>query len=198
MNKETAGDAWDRFLNPESLKNNILGASVYIVAFEILKDSIIEKIKGFYAVDFNNLQPVETDRYCEEVLSLNRSPLYASMLWLKEQGAIDEDDFDRFDAIKTLRNRLAHEMMEFLAGDGTDYPAQPFEDMVQLLRKIEMWWFQHVEMAIDPEAFPEDLDLNEVIPGRVFSLRLLIKTALGPHEDALAFYEEYNTQRQRK
>jgi len=187
----TAADAWERFLNPDTLKSNIICASTYIVAFDILKNSIIERIKGFYSVDFDKVtfRPIETDRYRKEVLSLNKSPLYASLQWHKENEVIDHADLDRFEVIKELRNKFAHEMMQFLAGDNSDYSLQPFKDMVHLLKKIEVWWIVNFEMATSPELYPEDLDIEEIMPGPVLSLQLLIQTALGSSVDAHNFYE---------
>jgi hypothetical protein len=66
-----------------------------------------------------------------------------------------------------------------------------FDEMVGLLRKIEIWWFENLEMSIDPDAYPEDLDLNEVVPGPVWSLQMLIDVALGPEEKAKKYYEYF-------
>ncbi|HHY0422925.1 TPA: hypothetical protein ACVU4V_004660 [Vibrio parahaemolyticus] len=63
--------------------------------------------------------------------------------------------------------------------------------MVALLRKIELWWFVNLEMAIDPEKFPPGLDLDHVSPGRVWGLQMLINTALGSEDDAIRFYNEF-------
>lgn len=45
---ENIQKSWERFLNPESLKENLVISSLYITSFEILKDSIISKIKDFF------------------------------------------------------------------------------------------------------------------------------------------------------
>lgn len=39
---------WERFLNPEYLRGNLILVSLYIAAFEILKKSIIVRIKDFH------------------------------------------------------------------------------------------------------------------------------------------------------
>ena len=44
----THRDEWERFLNPEVLRANLMLASIYIASYEILKDSIINPIKDFY------------------------------------------------------------------------------------------------------------------------------------------------------
>ncbi len=63
--------------------------------------------------------------------------------------------------------------------------------MVGLLRKIEIWWFVNLEMAIDPESYPADLNLDEVVPGRLWSLQMIISTDLGSEDDAMKFYNEF-------
>ena len=183
--------SWERTLHPETLKTNIITASIFSMAFEMLKSSIIEKIEGFFTNGFDENGLIVSPEYKEKVLSLNRSPLYASLKWLKDMGAIDDEDLKRFEHIKRCRNTLAHEMLTF-ASSGVDFDvAEAFEKMVGLLRKIETWWFENLEMAIDPEAYPEDLDLKQVIPGPVWSLQMLIDVALGPEEEARKYYDHF-------
>jgi|TARA_R110000823_G_scaffold273020_1_gene392128 hypothetical protein len=51
--------SWERALHPESLKKNIITASIFNVAFEMLKSSIVEKIEGFYSVGFNETGEID-------------------------------------------------------------------------------------------------------------------------------------------
>lgn len=183
--------SWERALHPETLKTNIITASIFSMAFEMLKSSIIEKIEGFFTNGFDENGMIVSPEYKEKVLSLNRSPLYASLKWLQDMHAIDDKDLERFEHIKRCRNTLAHEMLTF-ASSGVDFDvAEVFEGMVGLLRKIEIWWFENLEMAIDPDAYPEDLDLEQVIPGPVWSLQMLIDVALGPEEEARKYYDHF-------
>lgn len=183
--------SWERVLHPETLKTNIITASIFSMAFEMLKSSIIEKIEGFFTNGFNEDGMIVSPEYKEKVLSLNRSPLYASLKWLQDMGAIDDEDLERFEHIKRYRNTLAHEMLTF-ASSGVDFDvAEAFEEMVCLLRKVEIWWFENLEMAIDPDAYPDDLDLEQVIPGPVWSLQMLIDVALGPEEEARKYYDHF-------
>ncbi|SFR57939.1 hypothetical protein SAMN04488070_2103 [Pseudidiomarina maritima] len=183
--------SWERALHPETLKTNIITASIFSMAFEMLKSSIVEKIEGFFTNGFDENGMIVSPEYKEKVLSLNRSPLYASLKWLQDMHAIDEKDLERFEHIKRCRNTLAHEMLTF-ASSGVDFDVgEAFEEMVGLLKKIEIWWFENLEMAIDPDAYPEDLDLEQVIPGPVWSLQMLIDVALGPEEEARKYYDHF-------
>ncbi|WP_138440471.1 hypothetical protein [Marinobacter alexandrii] len=181
--------SWERTLHPETLKTNIITASIFSMAFEILKSSIVEKIESFFTNGFDHNGPIVSPEYKEKVLSLNRSPVYASLKWLQDMDVINDEDMGKFEHIKTCRNTLTHEMLSF-ASNGVDFNvAEAFDEMVELLRKIEIWWFEHFEMAIDPESYPDDLDKDQVIPGPVWSLQMLIDVALGPEEEAQKYYD---------
>lgn len=188
---EQARISWEKALHPETLKSNIITASIFSMAFEMLKSSIIDKIEGFFTNGFDENGMIVSPEYKEKVLSLKRSRLYASLKWLHDMNAIDDNDLETFEYLKKCRNILVHEMFTFVSS-GVDFDLQDaFNEIVRLLRKIEIWWFENLEMAIDPEAYPEDLDLDEVIPGPVWSIQMLIDVALGPEEEAKKYYEYF-------
>ena len=185
--------SWERALHPQTLKTNIIIASIFSMAFEMLKSSIVEKIESFFTNGFDQNGPIVGPEYKDEVLSLNRSPLYASLKWLQNMDTIDDKDMEKFEHIKKCRNTLTHEMLAFASsGVGFDV-GEVFDEMVCLLRKIEIWWFEHFEMAVDPDSYPEDIDVQQVIPGPVWSLQMLIDVALGPEEEALKYYDQFVT-----
>lgn len=190
MDEKVKG-SWERFLNPASLKNNIITASVHSMAFEMLKSAIEDKIREFFTNGFDEHGPIVSEDYKEKVLKLNRSRTYASLNWLKNMEAIDDNDLETFERIKRHRNELTHELFRFVAQGCSFDVRESFNDMVALLRKVEMWWFVNLEMEIDPESYPPDLDLDQVSPGRVWMLELLIKTALDSEDEAIKFYNEF-------
>lgn len=183
--------SWERVLHPETLKTNIITASIFSMAFEMLKSSIIEKIEGFFINGFDENGIIVGPEYKEKVLSLNRSKLYASLKWLQDMDAIDDKDLEKFEYIKRCRNTLAHEMLMFTSSGVQFDVAEAFKEIIGLLRKIEIWWFENLEMAIDPEAYPEDLDLDQVVPGPVWSIQMLIDVALGPEDEARKYYDYF-------
>ena len=52
MQRETQR-SWETFLDPASLRPNLIAASIYIAAFEVLKTTIVDRIKDFYANGFD-------------------------------------------------------------------------------------------------------------------------------------------------
>ncbi len=196
MNEKVSA-SWERVLHPETLKQNIITASIFSMAFEMLKSSIIEKIEGFFMQGFDENGMIVSPNYKKKVLSLNKSSLYASLKWLQNMGAINDEDLKTFEHIKQCRNTLTHEMLKF-ASEGVDFDlAEAFDQMVSLLRKVEIWWFENLDMAIDPEAYPDDLDLDQVIPGPVWSLQMLLGVALGPDEEASKYYDHFVANREK-
>jgi hypothetical protein len=174
---------WESFLDPEVLRPNLIAASMYIAAFELLKSTIVDRLKGFYTLSFDkNGERVVESRYQPEVASQNRSPVYASLDWLRESGAIDSNDLAIFEKVKEYRNRLAHTLVK-MASEGmhADLPDR-FAEMITLLDKIERWWITNVEMTTNPDHDGKNAEESEIIPGSIIGLRILMDVAMGSRE----------------
>lgn len=96
--------SWERTLHPETLKCNIITASIFSMAFEMLKSSIHEKIQDFFMDGFDQNAIIVSPKYKEKVLSLHKNPLIASLKWLQNMEAINVKDLKTFQYIKRCRN----------------------------------------------------------------------------------------------
>jgi len=184
--------SWENFLKPEVMRPRLIMASIYIAGFEALKDSIVGRIRDFYFAGFDESgDNIDTD-YNAGVLARSRSPVYASLDWLKEQGAIDDRDVETFDRVKRSRNKLAHELLSVLGSEGlpADF-AQCFSDMVALLRKIEVWWISNVEIPSNPDFDGAEVDESGIVPGPVMTMQLLMDIAVGDDEKSRFYYDEF-------
>ena len=183
--------SWENFLNPAVLRPNLIVASIYIAAFQLLKNAIVDRLRFFYTFGFDENATPTGRKYQSEVLARNRSPVYASLDWLKESQAIDSDDLAAFEKVKKLRNDLAHELTQMLRnGLPSDLPER-FNEMVSLLDKIERWWIVNVEIPTNPEFDDKKLDAEKVIPGPLLGLRLLVDVALGSEEESRKYVDEF-------
>ncbi|MFH2103866.1 MAG: hypothetical protein ABIJ39_10985 [Chloroflexota bacterium] len=192
MNEDIQAE-WERFLDPKELRPNLIMASLYIAAFEILKNSIIERIRDFYITGFDENGWIIDPEYTRQVLSKDKSPTYASLKWLLESQAIDEVDIEKFNKVKECRNLLAHEITKFLAkGLPPEFPGC-FNDMVALLDKIERWWIVNVEIPTNPDLAgkADEIDESGIVPGPIMSLRLMVNVALGSEETANSLLNEF-------
>lgn len=183
---------WEDFLNPELTRSQLISAAIFIASYEILKDSIIGRIRNFYIDGFNEKEDIIAPEYASKVLSRNKSRLYASLSWLQENGAIDSADLQSFERIKICRNQLAHNLFTLLANEGLPLSLQQcFDEMCMLHQKIEVWWIVNVEIDINPDYDGQTIDENEIVPGSVMMLQLLQEIALGADEKSQFYYHEF-------
>jgi len=117
----------EEFLSPAIMRKRLISASIYIAACE---------------------------SYKKEVLSRNKSAVYASLDWFKERQAINGDDLAKFEQIKLCRNDLSHELFSLIGSRGLPKHFETrFHELVELLHKIDIWWVMNIEIPTDPDHF---------------------------------------------
>lgn len=184
---------WE-WLNPETLRSRLTSASLYIAAYELLEDAIVERIRDFYMVGstYKDIIFKGSDHhkdYQSQVLSKSNraNPLFASLEWLKESEAIRQEDFVAFEEARALRNKLVHELPQVLTRGLPSELGARFSELISLLDKIERWWIVNVDMATDPKFREEEIDHRSVIPGRILALRAMLDVASG----STAYLDEF-------
>jgi len=183
---------WEEFLNPELTRPRLISASIYIACYESLKQSIIDRLREFFWSGFNEKGNIIDPKYSSDVLSRNKSVLYASLDWLKENDVINDSDIVSFENVKRCRNQLAHGLLALLADGGLppDFKSC-FDSMVALLRKIEVWWITNVEIPTNPDYDGKEIGEKGIIPGPIMSIQLLHDIALGSVEESRFYYEQF-------
>ena len=172
-------DRWEKFLDPEVVRPSLFMATMFISTFEILKNSIIDRIRDFYTTGWDETGATVGPQYQSEVMSRSKSPIYASLNWLLEHEVIDRTDVDTFEQLKKTRNQLAHRLFAVVTGQTESDHVDQFEVLVDLLRKIEVWWVVNLEIATNPDYAGEEIDEAGIVPGAVLSLQMLIEVASG-------------------
>lgn len=175
-------ERWERFLDPEVVKPSLFMATMFITTFEILKNSIVDRIRDFYLIGWSKEGNTVSPEYADKVLSRNKSSVYASLNWLLEQQAIDESDLATFEQLKKTRNLLAHRLFEAVTGQAESPHQEQFTVLVELLRKIEVWWVVNVEIPTNPDYADEEIDEAGIVPGAILSLQMLLQVASGSTE----------------
>jgi hypothetical protein len=112
---------------------------MFITTFEILQDSIVGDLRDFYTSEFDEHGSTVDSEYQSKVLSKNKSPLYASLEWLRKNDAINDEDLTNFERLKKTRNLLAHELFGVVTGQVESSHEVQFDALVALLRKIGVW-----------------------------------------------------------
>ena len=129
--------------------------------------------------------------YKLKVLSLNNSVLYASLSWLRTRGAINQIDLESFEALKKLRNSLAHNLPKLVL-QGINFKIEDnFQKLFDLLRKIEVWWIVEFEIPTNPDFDGKDIDVDKITPGPIIMMQMMLEVLSG-NEDLLKHYKEHN------
>jgi hypothetical protein len=187
--------AWDKFLNPESLKQHLLTGGIHLAAYEMFKRSLIERPRNFFWSGFRDGKEIIDPQYYAEVLSLDKDHVYhASALWWKKQGVLTEDDVKLAGIIREHRDEIAHNIPRFLGtADGT-IRIELLESIFVLLSKIDKWWIQEVEIPTDPDFDNRQLTeevLDGVMSGAMVLLSLMIPIAFGDDSLLKTVYEQW-------
>ncbi len=187
---------WDDLLNPDVLRPILIASSIYITGFEMLKDSIIGHTKDFFSFvhGFEKNGNAAYTKYQTDVLSRNKSILYASLDWLKDMTAIDENDVDIFNRIKDVRNELSHSLHHKISSERMpkDFN-QRFREMVSLFRKIEIWWVVNFEIPANPDLDDKEINEDGIITSPVMFLQLMCEIALGTEEKSRSYHREFKS-----
>lgn len=191
----TSSDPWEAFLDPDWIRPRLIGSAIFLAAYEILCESIIGRIRGFYVTGVDESGLVVDKAYKTEVLARNTSPVYASLAWLEEQGAIDRSDCAVFEELRKTRNRIAHELSEITYKAHLSNGMDEIPALAALLRKIEVWWVINVEIPVNPDFANAEIDEKGILPGPVMSLQMLLTVGLGPIDEARVWLTEFRTKR---
>lgn len=191
---KTTSERWEQFLDPGVVKPSLFLATMFITAFEVLKNSVIDRLRNFYEDSWDENGPIINDDYKNIVLSRNKSPLYASLDWLKENGAIGGEDIEQYENLRKTRNLLAHQLFEVVTGQIESKHEAQFGELLELLKKIEVWWVVNLEIAINPDFDGQDIDVTSIVPGSILSLQILIEVASG-NTELLEHWREAQKQR---
>ncbi|WP_372164878.1 hypothetical protein [Xanthomonas euvesicatoria] len=173
---------WERFLDPEVVRPSLFTATMFITVFEILKNTVVDRIRDFYSESWSKEGNAVSSEYASNVLSRNKSVVYASLNWLVELEAIDQSDLAIFEQLKNTRNLLAHRLFDVFTGHVESNHQEQFDVLVDFLRKIEVWWVVNFELAINPDYDSQQIDESGIVPGSILSLQILLQVASGSTE----------------
>jgi hypothetical protein len=129
--------------------------------------------------------------YSSEVLNRNRSPVHASLDWLKDNNVVSDEDIALFGRLTQRRNEISHALHTNLLNEALmgEMPSM-FKELRGLLRKIEVWWIVNFDLSLTDDA-PESVEETDIMPGPVMMLDLMIGVALGSEEEANSYLEGY-------
>jgi hypothetical protein len=182
----------EKVSNPILIKRNLLIASLFITSFEILRNTIIDKIKGFLCLNLeinnNGLNNFKISKeYKKQILERNipfvnkKNKDYhlfiSSCLWLKDNNIINENDMDDLEKIRNHRNKIAHEPLKLLVDDNVNINLELLNKSKELLAKIEKRWIIYFELTLNSEFDSQIVNEDNIYPGLTIFVNYLFEIA---------------------
>ena len=189
--RKKAHESWLKFLNPESLRCSLILASLYLAAYEILRTSIIDQIKSFYTIGCPADAKTADPQYTTDVVSLDKSPLRASALWLQRRGVLDASDLIKLDSIREHRNAIAHDLPKFVTTTEAHVDVSLFQAICELVAKVDRWWIVEFEIPVNSDFDGKDIDSSGCQSGNMIFLHMLVQIAIGSPEDPEFYYRKF-------
>jgi hypothetical protein len=175
---------YEKFFDPKRLQQNLLLGALYLATFEVLKTIIIDDLVSFFAFgEFDQEgRPKKTGRYKAERdkhgFKQHRDEYKAACLWLKDADAIDDGECNRLLAVREHRNQIAHELPSVLLDSKLEVDVGLLVVARNFIHKLDRWWFEYVEMDINPEFHGKTIDELGFASGRMIYIDHIISNAI--------------------
>ena len=167
-------------LSRDALRENLARAGVYMIGWEFLKNSLIQRPKELFTTC--GLMP--DDEYRAEILSRHKSSLMASCLWFKERGVLTDGDIKDIPDLRNYRNVIAHEVLNVLLNTKAQVDEEKLAKLFALLCRIDRWWLVEIEISSNEGFDGQEIDQNEVRSGQMETLWMLINSVYDFPKDA--------------
>jgi hypothetical protein len=142
-------------LQPEAMRRSLLRASLLITAFEVLQDSILDQVERFLTT-----APTDDRRWrelCSRQHALSKAAgqkgpdrLRAALLWLVEMDGLTQAEADRVVELRNLRNKVVHELGNYVADPNYEIRPDEIGGAQTLLRRVSLFWAR-IEIELSDE-----------------------------------------------
>jgi len=148
-------------LSSEEIKKNLIKASLFITAFELLKNDIVRKVKDFYICGFDSSGFKYSPDYKAKVRSKDKDIFKASCMWLFEGGALKPEHLDDLLLIREHRNEIVHELPKFLIDSESSINEELLKNANDYLKNIGKFWGS-IEVDINPDFDNVEVDYDGI------------------------------------
>ena len=145
---------------PQDLADSLAFAGLVLLAFELVRNMIVQPIKTFYSGIEFSAGPFES--YEHDVTSRHKNEFEACLLYLRDfMQAIDAADMNSIQELRHHRNELAHNLAAKL-------PRLRIEDYAELFRATDRALFKlsnyrtYMEIGADPRFSELKVDWSAV------------------------------------
>jgi hypothetical protein len=87
-----------------------------------------------------------------------------------------------------VRNRFVHELPTLLGTDDLAPDLNAFQELLYVFRKVEVWNVINLELEFHDEWRGKEIKDDDVVPGSMLMMQMLLDVALGDQEKAWSYY----------
>ena len=156
------------FLNKDIVKVRLIDASLFLMAFHLLKLSIVDGVRDFFIDGFDGKNIIVSSEYQNKVLSRSKHTFEASLIFLLETDALTQTDIDEIHKLRDYRNILAHDIPSSIYQKDRLVDPTKIDRAGYFLHKIDNFWGR-IEVDTNP-----DLDREQINYEGITSLRSAI------------------------
>ena len=173
-----------RLTVPEILEENLVKASLFLTAYELLRFSVQDQLCNIYINYRLSLSPEERDKaYNKEVLALEKHPFAASLKWYQNEGLLSPEDVKKIQKLREIRNSIAHRLPQLLSEPDSTLDLYKINVLESLVSKLDRWFVRNYEIPIIEELNGKDIPDDEIISGNMAVLILIKKTLSKKYSD---------------
>lgn len=170
-----------KLLDNAVLRRNLTLCALYIGAYEMLKDAIVDQIRKHFIPEHwsEPAREAAMRRYEIEVHRRHKRELEAALRWLVEANAITEEEAVFVASVTEHRNLIVHELVRFLTDRHREVRTEDLTRIQRLVRKIDAWWATNVDFSVLAAIgeISEVPDQSEVHSGPSLVLQYILEAA---------------------
>ena len=151
----------EQLLGKDNIRRQLLDAALFLLAYELLRSSIVEGVKEFFCDGFGENGSTYSDEYYSKVLPRAKHVFEASLIFLVEVEAISEDEKTKIQALREHRNEVAHDIPSAIFEVKKRVDLGKLQLAGQLLHKIDNFWGR-VEADVNPDFENEEIDYEGI------------------------------------
>lgn len=153
----------------ETLQSNLTFIALFVGMYEDFADRVQQRVELLLCdrayVDSRNRLRVAKGKAYNEIIRKrqvdgrgHRDILKASVLWLVDQKVIKKEEYETFLELKTLRNRLTHQMSQVVWDGLQKEEIEKLMVLFDLYEKVDRWWLDEVELPVNGQDIVESMD----------------------------------------
>ena len=198
--EEDVAKYFEKFFDPNQVKDNLTLASLYLSAFEVLKPIVIGNIRSFFAHEFPykgewDPEKIRSKEYIAQISKFyplnektgkpKEDEFVACTGWLADSNVISADEAAELVEIRAERNKIAHELPDLLLDPEKAINSDLLLKLAMLINKIDKWWLLEVEIPTQPPDSwnGKDIDEDAVMSGRMMYMN---------HVFRMVFHEQFD------